>query len=143
MLPNIDFLGFNNFNRKCFKKVFNVITYCDQWSISFIQKSFYQILLAWLKIYRGQLIDNFDVLDVIYLLIFRNFQEFWHQTKFWPDQDEHILQNIHLHLFQRFVSSTVNMEVLLSHQQLIVDQVHFKAEINHFLTFKLLNFFHP
>ena len=32
------------------------------------------------------------------------------------------------------------MEVLLSHQQLIVDQVHFKAKINHFLTFKLLNF---
>ena len=47
--PNVDFCGSNNFDGKCSKNFQRNV--CDQWSHSFILKSFYQNPLTWSKTY--------------------------------------------------------------------------------------------
>ena len=47
----LQFGGSNNFDQKCSKTFSN--HFCDQWSISFSLKSFYQIPLTWSKYYYG------------------------------------------------------------------------------------------
>ena len=50
----LQFVASNNFDQKCSKKFQR--HFCDQWSISFSLKGFYQIPLTWSKYYTGTII---------------------------------------------------------------------------------------